>query len=301
MMPTVDPASCRPMPMIRRLAGLACRIDPGHAARHVDHQPDGKLAHRRHPAAARLGHQHAVRAGGLDVDVADVDRHPRDRHQLGQRREQLGWAGRRPVGDDDLAGSGRLDQRGRIERLGPLMQHHLAQRAQPGERARAVVQAARLGGVRQQDARSGGHCDGLPWLAGRAPLAVATHPVNLGSPGRLPHRTNPMHRAIDAGRRLAALSLPRQRKGYADDGSHARGPGGAGDRGRPRAWARVRRAAGGARLPHRRAWHARAWPLGVRRHANADRCRPRHRRDAPRAHHAPPGRPHAHGRHRAGR
>ena len=84
MMPAVAPASWRPVPTCRHSARLVGGIGARDAAGGVDHQPDRQLAHRRHPAAARLRDEHAVRARGLHVDVADVDGNAADGDEIGQ-------------------------------------------------------------------------------------------------------------------------------------------------------------------------------------------------------------------------
>ena len=68
-------------------AGLVGDVGARDAARGVDHEADRQLAHRRHPAAARLRDEDAVGRRARHVDVADVDGDAQDGHEVGQRGE----------------------------------------------------------------------------------------------------------------------------------------------------------------------------------------------------------------------
>src|SRR5205085_12147221 len=68
---------------------------------------------------------------------------------LEKRRGRRGLA----IGDDEIAVGGRGDERFAFERRRALVQLHLAQRAQSGERALAVIELACLGRVSQQYAQ----------------------------------------------------------------------------------------------------------------------------------------------------
>ena len=136
---------------VRGAACLVGGIGARDAAGRIDHQADHELADGRHPAAARLRHQHAGGAGRLHVDVADVDCDPADGDEVGQGGEDGGGARRRAVGNDDAAALRRRNQIGRVERVGAFVQADVAQRAQARQRALAVVVAAHVRRVREKD------------------------------------------------------------------------------------------------------------------------------------------------------
>ena len=91
-----------------------------------------------------------------DVDIADVDGDAQERRQLaGAWAKNSAGAGRLPVGDDDGAALRRLGEVGRVvEHLAGLVEAHVAQSAQRGEGACAVVIGQHVGRMGQQN---GGH------------------------------------------------------------------------------------------------------------------------------------------------
>jgi hypothetical protein len=48
-------------------------------------------------ARRRVGYQNSLGAGGDDIDVANINRDPQERHQIIYQREELGRAGCLPV------------------------------------------------------------------------------------------------------------------------------------------------------------------------------------------------------------
>ncbi len=121
------------------------------AARQIDHEAERELCHRLDEAGSGLRHQHADFGGGLDVDVADIDRAANEGAQFRQPREDLAGACGQPVGDDDIDIAGRRDQAERIQRIVALMQFDLGDRLQAIEAALAVILRPRLRRMGEQD------------------------------------------------------------------------------------------------------------------------------------------------------
>jgi hypothetical protein len=113
-------------------------------------RPEHHLGHPGDESRARLRDEHAGLARRRHIDVADIDRAAQERHQLWQALEERSRRGRLAVGDDEIAVSGGGDERFAFERRRAVVQLHLSQFAQAGERALAVIQLARLGGMSQQ-------------------------------------------------------------------------------------------------------------------------------------------------------
>lgn len=82
-----------------------------------------------HEAGAGAGHQDAGLRGGLDIDVADIDRAADEGTEMRQLRKYLATALGHAVGDDDVGVLRRIHEACRIERLVALVQDHVRNRA----------------------------------------------------------------------------------------------------------------------------------------------------------------------------
>ena len=140
-MPSVAPRSSRPMRRRRRCAGavlphralmprLRSIITP------TIHSDD-----RGHEAGAGLRDEDALRAGGGDVDVADVDRAAHEGHQLAAAaRSSAALAFGAAVADDDVAVAARRRPARRASTARrSSCSAHVGHRLERGQRARAVV------------------------------------------------------------------------------------------------------------------------------------------------------------------
>jgi hypothetical protein len=116
-------------------------------------RPARELAHGVDEAGARPGDEDACGRGGADVDVADVDRAAHEGDEIGQSLEHRARPRGRAVGDDDLAAAGELDQLLAGERGAGLVEAHLADLPEPGQRLVAVVVGARVARVGQENPR----------------------------------------------------------------------------------------------------------------------------------------------------
>jgi len=71
-----------------------------------------------------------VLAGGVHIDIANVDRHATDRQQVGGGGEEGGGRGRLPVGDDNVRPYGGGGQGGGVvENVAHFVQPHRGDRA----------------------------------------------------------------------------------------------------------------------------------------------------------------------------
>ena len=111
---------------VRRLGAFVGEVGPRDAARRIEHETDHKFADRGEPASAGMRDEHPVRAGGGDIDIADVHGDAADRGELGQSREGFRHTGGGAISDDDLATQCRLDQSRRVERTCAFVQGHFA-------------------------------------------------------------------------------------------------------------------------------------------------------------------------------
>ena len=124
---------------------------PRHAAREIDHVADRELGDRLHEAGTGAGHQHAGLRGGIDIDVADVDGAADEGSEMRQLRKDLAAPFRHAIGDDDVGVLCRIHEARGIERLITLVQDHVRNRPQTVQAAIAVIIAAHLRRVGQQD------------------------------------------------------------------------------------------------------------------------------------------------------
>ena len=114
-----------------------------------------------------MGHQHALRAGRVHIDVADIYRDAQERDQMRGDGEKLGRAGRLPVGNDDLATGCGPRQRLRVKHRAGFVEPHGAELAQLAERALAIVILQHVGDVGEED-------------AGHESLRTVKRPVSAG-------------------------------------------------------------------------------------------------------------------------
>ena len=115
------------------------------AAREIDQGAEHLLRDRGNEARARLRDEHARLARGEHIDIADVDRAAQESDQLRQALEDHRGSRGLTVGDDEVATLRGGDERLAFQRCRTFVQLHLAELAQPGERALAVVKRTRLG------------------------------------------------------------------------------------------------------------------------------------------------------------
>ena len=123
----------------------------GNAAGEVDRQAEHELDHGRHEARPGAGDEHAGGAGGSHVHVANVHGDTDEGAEAGKGGEHRGWPLRHAVRYDH-GGIGRhCSELCRAEGGIAVMQAHLGQTAQAGERFRAVVVTAHRGRVGEED------------------------------------------------------------------------------------------------------------------------------------------------------
>jgi hypothetical protein len=123
------------------------------ATRQVDQRAEHPFGDRRREAGAGMGDEHAVGARRFDIDVADIHRAAQEDGELRAGGKQLGTARRAAVADDDLAALGGGGERAAVENFGALVEPHLAERTQAGQRLVTVVVGARPGLEAEEDRR----------------------------------------------------------------------------------------------------------------------------------------------------
>ena len=94
-----------------------------------------------------------MRTGGVDVDVANVDRDAQKGDEIGGVGEKFGWSGGLPVGHDNLAAARGLAQGAGVEHAAGVVEPDIAELAQRGKRALAVIIRQHVGRVGEQDRR----------------------------------------------------------------------------------------------------------------------------------------------------
>ena len=119
----------------------------------IDHEADRHFGDRGGKAGRCLRDQDALRAGGVDVDVADVDGDAQEGGEVGGVGEKFGRPGGLPVGDDDVAAARGLAQGARVEHAAGVVEPDIAELAQRGKRALAVIIRQHVGRVGEQDRR----------------------------------------------------------------------------------------------------------------------------------------------------
>ena len=175
-----------------RLAALTIgRRRVSDAPRQIDHESDRDFGYRGQKSRRCLRDQHARPAGGVNVDVADVERAAQESDHVGRLRKERGRSGCLPVGNDDLAATRRRRQGGCVEHLLARIEAHLTEFLQCLNGALAVIVAQHLGGMGKQDAS---HEVSLGENQAHDPenflhpsSARATPFLFLGTPIRAPH------------------------------------------------------------------------------------------------------------------
>ncbi len=122
----------------------------GDVAPAIDHEADGHLGNRSDEARRSVGDQNSLGAGGFDVDVTNIDCDPQERDQIAHQREELCRARGLPVGDDDLAAMRGLRERLGVEHLACVVEPHVAELAQLGERSLPVIVLKHVGNVGEE-------------------------------------------------------------------------------------------------------------------------------------------------------
>ena len=151
MMPIAAAGQLPPHPHFRRAAGVIIRGRTRHAAREIDHEADREFGHCRHETRRGARHQDADLGRGGDIDVADIDGAADHGAQFWQLRKDLSPALGHAVGDDDVDILCRLDQTGRIERVGAFVQPDVGDRLQALQGALAVILPPEVGRRSEQD------------------------------------------------------------------------------------------------------------------------------------------------------
>jgi hypothetical protein len=146
-------AQLAPDPRVGRAALAIDQHGTGNIAREIDHAADRHLGDRGGKARRRVRHQHADSARRRHVDVADIDRAAQESDEIGCVAEERGGSGRLAVGHDDFAAARGLRQRIGIEHPAGVVDAHVAELAQGGDGALAVIIAQHVGHVGEEDAR----------------------------------------------------------------------------------------------------------------------------------------------------
>src|SRR4029077_1683219 len=119
----------------------------------IDHEADCHLGDRSDEARRRVGDENPLGASGGSIDIANIDCDPQERDQIFHQREELSRAGGLPVRDYDLAALSGLRQRLGVEHLAGIVEPHVAELAQLGESALAVVVLKHVGDVSEKNCR----------------------------------------------------------------------------------------------------------------------------------------------------
>ena len=136
---------------LRHAAGAIGLGGVGDMAAAIHHEADRHFGDRGGKAGRCLRDQDALRAGGVDVDVADVDGDAQEGDEVGSAGEEVRRARGLPVGDDNLAAARGLAQGAGVEHAAGVVEPHIAELAQRGKRALAVIIRQHVGRVGEQD------------------------------------------------------------------------------------------------------------------------------------------------------